>query len=188
MKLASPLPVLIFAAIFFAAGTAVFYLLFAAYPSAEIFRVLYITFFTCLYHIAMRVAVGEAVTLYHRRRPFDYDSPFFRQRRFEKKLYKTLKVGKWKRYVITAKPWQFDFDSRSPEELVFYMTQAEVVHEIIMILSFVPLLFIIPFGAAPVFIVTSVLAALIDWLFVIVQRYNRPRVQRLMAYLESRQK
>lgn len=55
------------------------------------------------------------------------------------------------------------------------------MHRIIMVLSFVPLLFIIPFGEPAVFAITSVAACLIDCTFVIIQRYNRPRVLRYAA-------
>ena len=47
-------------------------------------------------------------------------------------------------------------------------------------LSFVPLVLIIPYGVPAVFILTSVFACLIDLQFVMIQRYNRPRVIRLM--------
>lgn len=54
--------------------------------------------------------------------------------------------------------------------------QSETVHEVNMLLSFVPLLFSIWFGSLDVFLITSCGAAL----FVIMQRYNRPRLMRLM--------
>ena len=60
------------------------------------------------------------------------------------------------------------------------MAQAELAHRVIMVLSFVPLILIIPYGAAGVFITTSVLACLADMQFVIIERYNRPRVLRLI--------
>ena len=62
------------------------------------------------------------------------------------------------------------------------MCGAEVVHEIIMVLSFIPLLFAIPFGVFPVFFITSVIASLVDFVFVIVQRYNRPRIIKLIRH------
>ena len=56
------------------------------------------------------------------------------------------------------------------------MCQAELVHETITVLSFVPVLFAIWFGQLPVFLITSLLAAAFDMQFVILQRFNRPRV------------
>lgn len=52
--------------------------------------------------------------------------------------------------------------------------------ELIVVLSFTSLLFAVPFGAFWVFLITAVLAALLDSTFVLLQRYNRPRMVRLM--------
>lgn len=82
--------------------------------------------------------------------------------------------------MITAKPEQFDLRENSMDELLHNVAQAELVHRIIIVLSFIPLLLIIPYGVPMVFIVTSIAAALIDLQFVIIQRYNRPRVMKLL--------
>ena len=60
------------------------------------------------------------------------------------------------------------------------MCQAEIVHEIIIVLSFVPIIFSIWFGELLVFIITSVISALIDSIFVMLQRYNRSRIIKLI--------
>ena len=73
-----------------------------------------------------------------------------------------------------------DLRENSMDELLHNVAQAELVHRIIMVLSFGPLLLIIPYGVPSVFIVTSIVAALIDLQFVIIQRYNRPRVIKLL--------
>ena len=62
------------------------------------------------------------------------------------------------------------------------MCQAELVHETIVVLSFLPIAGGIWFGAYPVFIITSVLADGYDLLFVMMQRYNRQRVLTLLAH------
>ncbi len=66
--------------------------------------------------------------------------------------------------------------------------QAELVHRIIMILSFIPLLFIIPFGEPFAFILTSIAACFIDLFFVTIQRFNRPRVEKLVELRERNKK
>ena len=48
-----------------------------------------------------------------------------------------------------------------------------------MVCSFLPLLMVPLFGEFWVFFITSLLSALFDSLFVIAQRYNRPRMERL---------
>jgi len=165
--------------------TVVFLLIFL-FTGAEYAQILYITFLTIAYHFLMRLAVGEAVTLIYRNKEFKYDAPWYQPRKFEKKLYRFLKVKKWKGKMLTAKPEQFDVRNRTLEELMHYMTQAEVVHEIIMVLSFLPLLLIIPYGEAAVFIITSVVACLADLVFVIMQRYNRPRVVAIKKKMDGR--
>ena len=63
---------------------------------------------------------------------------------------------------------------------------AEIVHEIIMLLSFLPLVTVPVFGSFFVFITTSVLAAMFDSIFVIAQRYNRPRLVRIYEKQEAK--
>ena len=66
------------------------------------------------------------------------------------------------------------------------MCGAEIVHETIMVLSFLPLLVVSFFGALPVFLTTSVLASLYDGIFVMAQRYNRPRLVRIYEKQEAK--
>ena len=140
----------------------------------------YVTFLTISYHFSMRLIVGEVVTVIYRKREFNLDSVGFRIYGFEKDLYRRLNVKKWKLHMITAKPEQFDLRENSMDELLHNVAQAELVHRIIMVLSFGPLLLIIPYGVPSVFIVTSIAAALVDLQFVIIQRYNRPRVMKIL--------
>ena len=58
--------------------------------------------------------------------------------------------------------------------------QAELGHETIAVLSFLPILAGNWFGAYPVFVITSILSALFDLMFVAMQRYNRQRIVRLI--------
>ena len=146
----------------------------------------YVTFLTVTYHFVMRLMVGQTVSMIYKNREFRMDSLGFRMHSFEPELYRKLKVKKWKANMITAKPEQFDLKKNNLESLLHNMAQAEFVHRVIMVLSFLPLLLIIPYGAPVVFFVTSVLACLIDLQFVIIQRYNRPRVERLVEMTKKR--
>lgn len=105
--------------------------------------------------------------------------------KFEPELYKRLKVKKWKKNIITAKPEQFDIGTNSMEAILHNIAQAELVHRIIMLLSFVALILIVPYGTPIIFIMTSIFACLIDLQFVIVQRYNRPRVIKLIETVRN---
>lgn len=138
-----------------------------------------ITFGTISYHFVMRLAVGLVIDKTMNNKA-DYTCKWFRCSKLEEKLYKRLKVKKWLKNIPTFRPEYFDRSKHSWDEIAQAMCQAEIVHEVIVLLSFVPIAFSIPFGALPVFIITSIAAALFDLMFVIVQRYNRPRIIRFI--------
>ncbi len=143
-----------------------------------------ITFGTFLYHFAMRLTVGHVIDRVMGNRA-DYTKPWYQLRHFEGQVYKALGVKKWKGNMPTYQPTLFDPKLHSWDEIAQAMCQAEIVHEVIVVLSFLPLLAAIPFGAFPVFLITSLLAAMYDLTFVIMQRYNRPRI---LKYLQLSQK
>lgn len=139
-----------------------------------------ITFGTISYHFVMRLAVGLVIDKTMNNKA-DYNSKWFKCSKLEEKLYKRLNVKKWiKKGIPTFRPEYFDRSKHTWDEIAQAMCQAEIVHEVIVLLSFVPIAFSIPFGALPVFIITSIFAALFDLMFVIVQRYNRPRIIKLI--------
>ena len=133
-----------------------------------------ITTGTFLYHFAMRLIVGFSVP-----EKWNPNSLWFRQKPFEKRLYKKIGVKKWKNKLPTFDPDSFDLEKHSLYEVIETMCKSEVVHEVIMVLSFVPLTFILYAGTPAVFIITSVIAAMIDGVFVVMQRYNRPRLMKI---------
>ena len=94
-------------------------------------------------------------------------------------------MKKWKKLFPTFNPQDFDLKSRSLTEIVQVTCQSEVVHEMNMVLSFVPLVFSVWFGSLGVFLLTSCAAFLFDSIFVIMQRYNRPRLIRLIKNKDS---
>lgn len=175
-----PISMLIAANVVFIGLAVLFRVLFGVYEAGWM-QSAYITFLTVSYHFLMRIMVGEIITLCYQKREFHYASPWYRQKNWEKKLCKAIRIQKWKQKLITAKPEQFDIRARSYDELLHNMTQAEIVHEIVMVLSFLPLLLIIPYGQPFVFLLTSCAASMIDGIFVLLQRYNRPRLLRIKA-------
>jgi len=138
-----------------------------------------ITFGTISYHFVMRLLVGLSVNLLLHNR-VDYRRKWFQIRAAEQKFYQKIKVKKWKGKMATYDPAAFDSSIHTWDEIAQAMCQAELVHEIIIVLSFIPILAAIPFGALFVFVITSVLAACYDAMFVIMQRYNRPRILKLI--------
>ncbi len=155
----------------------VLFVIFNVIYDKVIFLSLAITFGTMFYHFIMRVAVGYFVTKYFVcfLKP---DSFWFRTKSFEKKIYRILKVKKWKPFMPTAAPESFSLKNYTPEEIAVTMCSSELVHELNIILSFLPLIMAVPFSKFSVFVITSIAAALCDLPFVIMQRFNRPRMLR----------
>ncbi len=155
-----------------------------SFTSFELLEILMISSATALYHFAMRLIVGTIVDKIFQNK-FDHTLWWFRKRSFEDKFYKRLKVNSWKKKMPTYEAGLFDVKEHSTDELLGAKCQAEVVHELIVLLSFVPLFFSLWWGTFFVFLITSVLAAMYDSCFVMIQRYNRPRVERLLARKRS---
>ncbi len=131
------------------------------------------------YHIMLRF-ISPVILFFIFHKKYNYKAKWFQEKPWEKRLYDFLKVKKWKNRVMTYNPGDFSLEIHSFDEIVNNMCAAEAVHELIVVLCFTSVLFAIPFGAFPVFFITAVLSALIDCVFVIIQRYNRPRLVRIM--------
>lgn len=139
--------------------------------------VLAITFGTTLYHFVMRLTVGFLVP-----HGFHYTDKFFVEKNFERRLYNALKVKKWKKFMPSYNPDSYSIknDVHSLEIVADTTCRNEVIHLVICLLSFVPILFIPFLGGAVAFIITSVLSCMFDMIFVIMQRYNRPRLVKII--------
>lgn len=140
-----------------------------------------ITFGTTFYHFAMRLAVGAAVPI-----PKNPHASWFQPRPFEQGLYRALRVKRWKGRMPTFLPEHFSLSRAGAAGVLRNSCKSEIVHEVIMVLSFAPVLAIPELGAAGVFWITSALSALFDGCFVVIQRYNRPRLLRLVQKEASR--
>lgn len=143
-----------------------------------IFLTLSITFGTITYHFGMRLFVGYVVNKIMKNKA-DYSKKRYQISKIETHMYELLKVQKWKNKMPTFDPELFSLEKHSWDEIAQAMCQAEVVHEIIIILSYFPIVASIFWGDFPVFLITSICASLVDFAFVIMQRYNRPRIVKL---------
>lgn len=150
------------------------FLLFTKLYGGDLYFALSVTSGTILYHIFIRIIVGDFVP-----KSFKYNSWWFVERRFEKGLYKAIGVKKWKGKMPTYDPAGYAL-SNDYEAIANMMCRNEIVHEINMLLSFIPILFSIYVGKPIVFVITSIIAALVDSVFVIMQRYNRPRLVKII--------
>lgn len=155
-------------------------------PSSTLLAVL-ISVGVTLYHFAMRLLVGFVINLIFKNK-IDYNLWWFRERKFEGCIYKLLRVRRWGKHIPTYSPDTFDKSKHTWQEIAMATAQAEIVHEVIIVFSLLSMLFIIPFGEPAVFIVTAVCASLFDLIFVIMQRYNRPKLVRYIERLERKNK
>ena len=147
------------------------------HPSGALLS-LAVTFGTISYHFLVRLLIGLCFQLTMRNRA-DYHAAWFQPRAWERPLYERLKVKRWKKRMPTYQPELFDPKLHTWDEIAQAMCQAELVHETIVVASFLPLLASLWFGEFGVFLVTSLFAALLDLVFVIMQRFNRPAVVRI---------
>lgn len=160
-------------------ATAAFLVLYQLKP-VDLLLSLAITAGTVCYHFWMRLTVGGMYDrLLHNR--VDYRKKWFQVGKTEQKLYRFLKVKKWKKFLPTYTPDVFDIRKHSWNEIAEATCQSELVHETIVVFSFVPILFSPWLGAPLVFVLTSIASALFDLTFVMIQRFNRPRILKMIA-------
>ena len=141
-----------------------------------------ITAFTTMYHFWGRIIMGNVSKLFEKY--LNYNQWLFRQKNFEKPLYKLLCVKKWKGKALTYNPELFSLKERSLDEIAQTMVKAETDHWINEVISLSTLLFPIIWGQFWIFFITVIVAMLFDAQFIIIQRYNRPRIIKI---LEKRQ-
>jgi len=137
-----------------------------------------------LYHFVMRLAVGSVVGLIMKNKA-NYKSIWFREKSFEKRLYRLMRVQKWKKLIPTYSPEAFDTSQKTTEEIIGATCQAEIVHEVIMAFSLLPIILIPFLGGAVALIITSVFSMIFDYMFVVLQRYNRPKLIRVAERFKS---
>lgn len=137
-----------------------------------------ITFGTTAYHFIIRLTVGVVIdSIMHNKA--NYRKKWYRVREFEMKAYQKLKVKKWKKNMPTFHADTFDISKHSWDEIMQATCQAELVHEINVVFSFLPLIASIWFDSFWVFFITSALGAVFDLMFVMMQRFNRTRILKL---------
>jgi len=132
--------------------------------------------FMIMYHLWLRIIVGNISK--HIR--INYNHWWFKEKPFEKKLYRILRINNWKNKVPTYDPQQFSLKDHSLEEIATAMTKAELDHWLNQFISLSSILFAFLWGQFWIFIITAIAAMLFDGQFILIQRYNRPRVLQLI--------
>ena len=147
--------------------------------NSEICLTLAITFGTITYHLGMRLLVGLLYNIGMKNRA-DYTKKWYQIHSWESRLYQFLRVKKCKAKMPTYNPDIFSNRKHTWDEIAQAMCQSELVHETNILFSFVPLVASVRFGAFSVFLITSICSAAFDLLFVIMQRYNRSRIVKMV--------
>lgn len=156
----------------------VFICLLYTYIENDIVFSLAITFGTIAFHFIIRLMAGGVINFVMKNQA-DYTKRWYQVSDIEMKLYQKLKVKKWKNKMPTYDMDVFDVSKHSWDEIIQATCQSELVHETNVILSFLPIFASIWFGAFWVFLVTSVLSAIFDLMFVFMQRFNRARILKM---------
>ena len=135
----------------------------------------FISTFTTLFHFTIRFSFANIICNLIKKL-IRYDAWWFREKPFEKMLYRILFVKKWKETLPTWNEGDFKVSLNESKIILNNMCFAEAYHEVCMVLSFIPIIFSIWWGEVWVFFWTSLGGAVFDSLFVLIQRFNRPRV------------
>ncbi len=111
---------------------------------------------------------------------FNYKNAWFRERSFENKLYETIKIRKLKSKMPIYAPSMYKISRDSAEKTIMYTCHAEVVHELSALLgALCILMFLLGINVA-VLTIVSIVAVAVHLFFAMIQRYNRPRLIRIL--------
>lgn len=137
-----------------------------------------ITAFTIMYHFWVRIIMGNVSKLL--KNHINYKQWWFKEKKFEKGFYKFLRVKDWKGKALTYNPESFSLKNHSLEEIANTMSKSELDHWINEVISLTTILFAIPWGMFWIFLTTAIAAMIFDSQFIIIQRYNRPRIVKIL--------
>lgn len=155
-----------------------FVLYYSSYTDRKVVLWIGIVFFMIIYHFWGRLILGNITRLF----PIHYSQPWFRERKFEKKILKLFRVQKWKDKVLTYNPELFDMKTRTLDEVAITMAKVEVDHWVNELLSLTTILFALLWGNWWLFVIQAVAAMAFDGQFILVQRYNRPKALRVLKH------
>ena len=160
-----------------------FYLYYGNVQKNETILWIGIVAFTIMYHFWVRIIMGNVSKLF--KRHLNYKQWWFKEKSFEKGLYKVLHVKEWKDKALTYNPESFSLKQHSLEEIANTMVKSEIDHWINEVISLSTLLFIVPWGGTWAFVISAIVAMIFDSQFIIIQRYNRPRVLKVLEREEA---
>lgn len=155
-----------------------FYTYYGKHTNSDAVLWLGITAFTIMYHFWVRIIMGNVSKLF--KKHINYKQRWFKERKFEKTLYKLLNVKKWKDRAFTYNPGDFSVKDRSLEDIANTMAKSEIDHWINEAISISTMFFGFIWGKTLIFVITALCAMIFDGQFIVIQRYNRPRIVKLI--------
>ena len=159
---------------------------YAGITENNIFLWIGITAFTITYHFWGRIILGNISKLF--KKYINYNQWWFKEKRFEKNLYEILRVKKWKGKALTYNPEQFDLKTNSLDQIANTMVKSEIDHWINEVISISTMFFGLIWGETWIFVITALAAMIFDGQFIVIQRYNRPRVLKILERRNKSQK
>ncbi len=137
--------------------------------------------FLCLFFqlVLMHISAPVIYTVFRMR--FNAECAWFKEKRFEARLYSALGVKKWKGRAAVYSPRLLKRQGKDLCGMVMYMCHAELVHELAAFLS--PSVFLLLIWREVdilVLIASALIFAAVHLCFAAIQRYNRPRCLRIM--------
>lgn len=148
------------------------------YFNIEVLYIIAIIFLIIGFQFGVRVIVGNVVPRFKHK--INVESKWFKTKSFEEKLFKKLNVKKWKNKAPVYDPEEFDFEKNTKDQLIINMCNAEIVHEVNILSGYISLIFAIFLGYVWLFFIGAILGTGMDLIFVIIQRFNRPRMIRYL--------
>ena len=146
-------------------------------------------FFTVgFYQLAVRVLISIYYRQVHKW-PWNPHNPWFRERAWEKPFYNALRVKRWKDFLPTNRPGDFDIRQTDIAGILNNSCRAEAVHATNNAAGYLPLLLTglmtRPRQYLGIALFIAVGFGIADSILALIQRYNRPRLLRLLDLLEK---
>lgn len=169
-------------------GFVVFYAIFLFFRTS-IFKTITVTLGVLLFHFAMRLFVNWFFKSM-KGRPWNHTNKWFRERNYERGLFKVLRVASWKNHIPDYNPEDFDQKQKKLSKMISNSCREEVTHIVMIIANFLPILLPISLSGVNFWLLfwLSVLGGIIDLMFILKQRYNRPRMVKAFHSQESQRK
>lgn len=139
-----------------------------------------VSFTVVFYQLVVRLIIYYSVRAVLKREKFYYENRYFKEKRWEPKLYKLMGVRGLKNKFPPFFPQKLTLDKL--DRLIRETCLMEIAHAVVIPLGYIPFVFAMIAGewafSIPLLVV-ALSGGLIDFYALAAQRYNRPRLIRL---------